>query len=85
MNILDTFKNHNSVQWIKLANFQSKCKLNFSKVTEREVKKEILNLSFEEATRNFSNAHFFSWWVMELLVILGRNLKVYGKNTNSKK
>ena len=42
VNILDTFKNHMSVQRIELANFHS-CTLNFSKVTEREVRKEILN------------------------------------------
>ena len=50
--ILDTFKNHNSVQRIKLANFHSKSTLNFSKVTESEAKKEILNLSSKKATRN---------------------------------
>ena len=43
VNILDTFKNHMSVQRIKLANFHSCSTLNFSKVTEREVRKEILN------------------------------------------
>ena len=52
VNILDTFKNHKGVQWIKLANFHSYSKLNFSKVTESEVKKEILNLSSKEATKN---------------------------------
>ena len=45
VNILDTFKNHKSVQRIKLANFHSYSTLNFSKVTESEVRKEILNLS----------------------------------------
>ena len=51
VNILDTFKNHKSVQRIKLANFHSYSKLNFSKVTESEVKKEILNLSTKKATK----------------------------------
>ena len=52
VNMLDKFKNHKSVQWIKLANFHSYSKLNFSKVTESEVSKEILNLSSKEATKN---------------------------------
>ena len=52
VNILDTFKNHKSVQRIKLANFHSYSTLNFSKVTESEVRKEILNLSSKKATKN---------------------------------
>ena len=52
VNILDTFKNHMSVQRIKLANFHSYSTLNFSKVTESEVRKEILNLSYTKATKN---------------------------------
>ena len=52
VNILDTFKNHESVHKIKLANFHSYSKLNFSKVTESEVRKEILNLSTKKATKN---------------------------------
>ena len=52
VNILDTFKNHMSVQRIKLANFHSYSTLNFSKVTESEVRKEILNLSSKKATKN---------------------------------
>ena len=59
VNMLDKFKNHKSVQWIKLANFHSYSKLNFSKVTEsvkkeilKQVSKEILNLSSKEATKN---------------------------------
>ena len=51
VNILDTFKNHKSVQRIKLANFHSYSTLNFPKVTEREVRKEILNLSTKKATK----------------------------------
>ena len=52
VNISDTFKNHNSVQRIKLANFHSYSKLNSSKVTESEVRKEILNLSTKKAIKN---------------------------------
>ena len=52
VNILDTFKNHKSVQRIKLGNFHSYSTLNFSKVTESEVRKEILNLSKKKATKN---------------------------------
>ena len=52
VNILDTFKNHKSVQRIDLANFHSYSTLNFSKVTESEVRKEILNLSTKKATKN---------------------------------
>ena len=52
MNLLDTFKNHKSVQRIKLANFHSYSKSNFSKVTESEVRKEILNLSTKKTTKN---------------------------------
>lgn len=51
MNILDISKNQDSAQRIKLANCHSKSTLNFSKVTESEVKKEILNLSSKKATR----------------------------------
>ena len=49
VNILDTFKNRMSVQRIKLANFHSYSTLNFSKVNESEVRKEILNLSCKKA------------------------------------
>ena len=52
VNILHAFKNHKSVQRIKLANFHSYSTLNFSKVTESEVRKEILNLSTKKATKN---------------------------------
>ena len=52
VNILDTFKNHKSVQRIKLANLHTYSTLNFSKVTESEVRKEILNLPTKKATKN---------------------------------
>ena len=52
VNILDTFKNHKNVQRIKLANFYSYSTLNFSKVTESEVRKEILNFFTKKATKN---------------------------------
>ena len=41
-----------SVQGIELANFHSYSTLNFSKFTESEVRKEILNLSSKKATKN---------------------------------
>ena len=40
------------MQGIKLANFHSYSTLNFSKLTECQVRKEILNLSFRKATKN---------------------------------
>ena len=52
VNILDTFKNHMSVQRIKLATFHSYSILKFSKITESEVRKEILNLSSKKITKN---------------------------------
>ena len=52
VSILDAFKNQKSVQRIKLANFHSYSTLNFSKVTESEVSKEILKLSTKKATKN---------------------------------
>ena len=51
LNILDAFKNHKSVQRIKLANFHSYSTLNFLKITESEVRKEILNLYSKKATK----------------------------------
>ena len=41
-----------SVQRIKSANFHSYSTLNFSKFTERKVRKEILNLSSKNVTKN---------------------------------
>ena len=52
VNKIDTFKNHKSVQRIKLVNFHFKSTLNFSEVTESEVRKKILNLSSKKATKN---------------------------------
>ena len=52
VNILDKFKNHKSVQRIKLANLHFYSTLNFSKVTESDVRKEILNLSSKKAIKN---------------------------------
>ena len=49
---MDTFKNHMSVQRIKLGNFHAYSTLNFSKVTESKVRKEILILSSKKATKN---------------------------------
>ena len=50
--ILDTFKNHMNVQMIKLANFHLYSILNFLKVAESEVRKEILNSSSKKTTKN---------------------------------
>ena len=47
--IIDTFKNHESVQRIKLANFYSKSSLKFNSVSELGVKKEILKLIFKKS------------------------------------
>ena len=52
VNILDAFKNHKSTQRITLANFHFIVHDFFSKVTESEVRKEILNLSSKKATKN---------------------------------
>ena len=49
VNILDTFKNHKSVERIKLANFHCYSTLSFSKVTESELRKEILKLFFKNS------------------------------------
>ena len=66
---MDTVKNHKSVQRIKLANFDSNGILNFSKVIEIEVKKQILNLSPKKATRN----------VDILAKILKKSVNIYAK------
>ena len=52
VNILDTFKNHMSVQRIKLAKFHSYSKLNSLNVTESEVRKKTLNLSSKKSNKN---------------------------------
>ena len=52
VNILDTFKNHKSVQRIKLANVHSYSTLSFSKVIESEVREEILNSPSKKAANN---------------------------------
>ena len=48
---IDTFQYHESVQRIKLANLHSKSSLKFNSVSEHDIKKEILNLSYKKATR----------------------------------
>ena len=52
VNILNTFKYYKNVQMIKLANFHSYSTLNSSKVTESQVRKEILNISLKKVTKN---------------------------------
>ena len=49
--IINTFRNHKSVQRIKLANLHSEPSLKFNSVNELDVKKETLNLSSKKATR----------------------------------
>ena len=50
-NIIKNFKNHESVQRIKLANFHHRQTFNFRYVSVMEVKKELMNLSSKKATR----------------------------------
>ena len=52
MNLKANKISHKSVHRIKLANFHSYSTLHFSKLTESEVRKEILNLSTKKATKN---------------------------------
>ena len=52
VNILNKFKYEKSMQRIKLANFHSCSTLNSSKVTESQVRKEILNTSSKKVTKN---------------------------------
>ena len=52
VNILNKFKYEKSMQRIKLANFHSCSTLNSSKVTESQVRKEILNISLKKVTKN---------------------------------
>ena len=50
-NIIENFKNHESIQKIKLANFHHRQIFNFRYVSVKEVKKELMNLSSKKATR----------------------------------
>ena len=78
--IRDTFQNHESVQRSKLESFHSKSSLKFNSVSELDVKKEILNLSFKKATRkgdipakilkNSINAY-----LSELIILINNCLK----------
>ena len=49
--IINIFQNHKSVQRIKLANFHSKFSFKLNSLSDLDVKKEILNLSFKKPTR----------------------------------
>ena len=51
VNLLNTLKNHKSLQRFNLANCHSYSTLNFSEVTESEVRKEIPNLSSKKAIK----------------------------------
>ena len=50
-NIIENFKNHESKQRIKLANFHHIETFNFGYVSAKDVKKELMNLSSKKATR----------------------------------
>ena len=50
-NIIENFKNHESIQRIKLANFHHRQTFNFRYVSVKEVKKELMNLSSKKVTR----------------------------------
>ena len=47
---IENFKNHESIQRIKLANFHHRQTFSFLYVSVKEVKKELMNLSSEKAT-----------------------------------
>ena len=51
LTIIENFKNHESIQRIKLANFDHRQTFNFRYVSVKEVKKELMNLSSKKATR----------------------------------
>ena len=50
-NIIENFKNHKSIQRIKLANFHHRQTFNIRYVSVKEVKKELMNLSSKKVTR----------------------------------
>ena len=50
-NIIENFKNHESIKRIKLANFHHRQTFNFRYVSVKEVKKELMNLSSKKVTR----------------------------------
>ena len=49
--IIENFKNHESIQRIKLANFHHRQTFNFRYVSVKEVKNELMNLSSKKVTR----------------------------------
>ena len=50
-NIIENFKNHESIQRIKRANFHHRQTFNFRYVSVKEVKKELMNLSSKKVAR----------------------------------
>ena len=50
-NIIESFKNHESIQRIKLANFHHRQTFSFCYLSVKEVKKELMNLSSKKMTR----------------------------------
>ena len=49
--VIKTFENHQSFQRIKRANFDETKTFDFSHITEKEIKNEILNLSYKKSDR----------------------------------
>ena len=50
-NIIQNFKNHESIQRIKLANFHHRQTFSFCYVSVKEVKKELMNLYSKKVTK----------------------------------
>ena len=50
-NIIESFKDHETIQRIKLANFHHRQTFNFFDISVKEVKKELMNLSSKKTTR----------------------------------
>ena len=50
-NIIENFKNHESIRRIKLVNFDHRQTFDFRFVSVKKVKKELMNLSSKKVTR----------------------------------
>ena len=80
ISIIENFKNHGSIQRIKLANFHHRQTFNFRYVSVKEVKKELMNLSSKKATRQGDIPakilkHSLSLYTKELTAIINNCLK----------
>ena len=78
---IEHFKNHESIQRIKLANFHHRQTFNFRYVSVKEVQKELINLSSKKVTRKGDiPAKIFkdslSVYTKELTTIINNCLKV---------